>query len=99
MLPDIIAKTWKTPRPEECPCRRRDQTVESEPIAGLDRIRDEDWRGPGSLDGREGRPRKLGLMTEHNIFKLVTIAAARGGSHVHVKWLQDHKGGEVRCHW
>ena len=44
-----------------------------------------------------GRPRELGLMSDHNMYELVNNAGARGGSYFHAKWLQDHKGDEVRC--
>ena len=44
-----------------------------------------------------GRRRELGLMQEHNMYDVVKNEDAKGGSHVHAKWLQDVKGEEVRC--
>ena len=36
-------------------------------------------------------------MSEHNTYELVKNADALGGSHVHAKWLRDHKRDEIRC--
>ena len=49
------------------------------------------------LKVEKGRLRDLGSINEHNNYEVVKNAVARGGSHVHAKWLQDHKGDEVRC--
>ena len=37
------------------------------------------------LKVENGRLGELGLMSEHNMYELVQIADARGGSHVHAK--------------
>ena len=44
-----------------------------------------------------GRLRHLGLVNKHNMHEFVKNADASGGSHVDAKWLQDHKGDEIRC--
>ena len=52
---------------------------------------------PDPLKVEKGRLKELGLMSEDNMCDLVKNADARGGGHVRVRWLQDHKGDEVRC--
>ena len=51
----------------------------------------------GPLNVEKSRLRELSLVNDHNMYELAKNANARGGSHVHAKWLQDHKGDEVRC--
>ena len=56
MLPDITAMT------AECQDRSGDQLpVESKLVAKQDRVRDEDKRDPGSLEGRERSAQRTGL--------------------------------------
>ena len=49
------------------------------------------------LKVEEGRLRELELVSEHSMCGLENNVDARGGAHVHAKWLQDHSGDEVRC--
>ena len=47
------------------------------------------------LKVEKGQPREFCVMDKHSMYELVKNADAHGG-YVHAKWLQDHKGDEVR---
>ena len=40
---------------------------------------------------------ELSMVSERNMYEFVKNGDARGGSYMHAKLLQDHKGQEVRC--
>ena len=41
--------------------------------------------------------RELGFMNEHSMYDHLKNADVIVGSYVHMKWLRDHEGDEVRC--
>ena len=82
--------------------KHRDRTgnqpaLGSKLVVGQDRVRDEDQRDLGAFDGWERSARKTGLDERASYVRARKERDARGGSHVHAKWLQDHKGDEARC--